>query len=85
MIIEPYSIRVTSISGRYMDVFVNLLAVTVRQMEIIIKQYMPERVFESEKREDDDQIGTYCLQDQNKDDDESTDGEGTEKKHGKVQ
>ena len=40
---------------------------------------MPERVFESEKREDDDQIGTYCLQDQNKDDDESIDGEGTEK------
>jgi len=46
-------------------------------MEMIIKQYMPERVFESEKREDDDQIGTCCLQDQNNDDDESTDGEGT--------
>ena len=61
-----------------MDVFVNLLAVTVRKMEIIIKQYMPEKVLESEKREDVDQIGKYCLQDQNKDDEESTDDEGTE-------
>jgi len=60
-----------------MDVFVNLLAVTVRKMEIIIKQYMPEKVLESEKREDVDQIGKYCLQDQNKDDEESTDDEGT--------
>ena len=51
-------------------------------MDMIIKQYMPENVLESENREDGDQTGIYlCREDQNNDDAESTAVDGAERKN----